>query len=112
MTKKKSSYEETMKRRREEILKLSETDIRLQTKYIIHFKDCGQDFLTQYIDKKGNVLDSKPLQKSIWAGKHTIPNFVQVGDKLPIWLDGESYVKYPIKKIEIMEEQKVITKSS
>ncbi len=46
MTKKKSSYEETMKRRREEILKLSETDIRLQTKYIIHFKDCGQDFLT------------------------------------------------------------------
>ena len=89
--------------KRKEILEMSELDIELNTKYIIYFKDCGQDFLEWYIDKDGYVLDSKPFQRSIWAGKFTIPQTAKVGEKLAIWLDEESYVKYPIKKIKIIK---------
>ena len=98
--KKKKTMEEVEEEKKEEILNMSKKQIDIKTKYIIHFEDHGQDFLEWHIDKDGYVLDSKPFQRNIWAGKHTIPDFVMVGDKLPIWLDGESYVNYPIKKIE------------
>lgn len=99
--KKKNTIKEAEEKMKKEVLGLSEIEIKRRTKYIIHFEDDGQDFLRWYIDKDGYVLDSRPCQRSIWAGKHTIPDFVKVGDELPIWLDGESYVKYPIKKIEV-----------
>ena len=88
------------KEMKEEILNMSETEIKINTEYIIHFKDCGQDFLRWFINEEGYVIDSKPFQKSIWAGKFTIPQTAKVGGKLAIWNNGESWVNYPIIKIE------------
>ncbi len=99
--KKKPSYEEAMKKRREEILKMTLVEIKIDTKYVIHFEDHGQDFLQWMIGEDGYVLDSQPFQRDVWAGKFTIPDFIKVGDLLPVWLEGESYIKYPIKKIEV-----------
>lgn len=99
--KKKPTYEQAMKKKKEEIMNMSKAEVLRETKYIIEFEDEGQDFLVWRIDKDGHVLDSQPFQRGIWGGKFTIPNFVQVGDLLPIWLDKETYIKYPIKKIEV-----------
>ncbi len=86
------------------ILQLTPLEIKLDTKYIIYFEDHGQDFLEWHINKEGYVLDSKPLQRNIWAGKFTIPETAEIGGKLAIWLDGESYVTYPIKDIKIIRD--------
>lgn len=90
---------------KEEILKMSAIDIKLNTKYIIEFEDYGQDFLEWYIDERGFVLDSKPFQSFLWVGKFTIPQFVKVGELLPIWIEKGSYIKYPIKSIQIIGEK-------
>jgi hypothetical protein len=92
--------------KKEEVSKLTQTEIKIFTKYIIEFEDYGQDFLKWYIDEDGFVLDSIPFQKSIWAGHFTIPQSAEVGGKLAIWLDEESYVNYPIKSIEIVRKEK------
>ena len=92
---------------RKRILTLSDWEIKEETKYIIHFEDHGQDFLEWNIDKDGYVLDSKPFQRNIWAGKFTIPMTAEKGKKLAIWLNGESWVNYPIKKIITMENKNV-----
>jgi len=90
---------------KEEILKLSPKEIEFNTKYIIYFEDFGQDFLEWHIDKRGYILDSRPLQRWIWAGRFTIPETAKVGEKLAIWTGEESYVNYPIKRIEILSEE-------
>ena len=87
---------------KEEILNMTKREIELKTKYIIEFEDCGQDFLKWFIGEDGYVLDSQPFQRWVWAGKFTIPQTAKVGGKLAIWLDGESWVNYPIKNIEIV----------
>lgn len=92
--------EETKKK---EILNYSEAEIKIETKYIIHFEDHGQDFLEWHIDENGYIIDSKPFQKTIWVGKFTIPQTAEVGKKLAIWLDGESWINYPIRKIEVKD---------
>jgi len=101
--KKKATYEEVMEKKKSEILKMTPIDIKREGKYEIAFEDEGQDFLVWIIDGDGYVLDSRPFQRSIWAGKFTIPNFVQKGDLLPIWLDKETYIKHPIKKIKVLK---------
>ena len=93
----------TEKEIKEEILNMSEQEVKYNTKYIIHFEDFGQDFLEWYIDKRGYVLDSQPFQRWIWAGRFTIPETAKVGEKLAIWTGEESYVNYPIKKIEVLQ---------
>ena len=98
MKKKKRISEKDIKK---EILDMSETDIKINTKYIIEFHDFGQDFLTWFIDERGYVLDSQPFQRSVWAGRFTIPQNAKVGEKLAIWTGKESYVNYPIKSIKI-----------
>lgn len=104
--KKKPSMKESFENKRKEILEMNPIQIKKATKYIIEFEDEGQDFLTWYLDKDGCVLDSKPCQRNIWVGKSTVPDFVQVGDLLPIFMveregkDKFSHVNYPIKKIE------------
>lgn len=92
---------------KKQILAMTEREIKEDTAYIIHFKDCGQDFLEWHINKEGYVLDSKPFQRSIWAGSFTIPETAKVGGKLAIWLNGESYVNYPITRIEKFEVEEV-----
>ena len=89
---------------KEEILKLSPKEIEFNTKYIIYFEDFGQDFLEWHIDERGYVLDSRPFQRSIWAGSFTIPQTAKIGGELAIWLNEESYVKYPIKNIKIINK--------
>lgn len=89
---------------KQEILNMSITDIKINTKYIIEFEDFGQDFLTWFIDERGYVLDSQPFQRWMWAGKFTIPQTAKIGEQLAIWSDGESYVNYPIKNILIKEQ--------
>ena len=101
MKKKQRRTEEDIK---EEILNMSKIDIETNTKYIIEFKDFGQDFLEWFIDEEGYVLDSQPFQRFFWAGKFTIPQTARVGEKLAIWSNGQSYVKYPIKSIKIVEK--------
>ena len=91
----------TEKEIREEYLKKTKTDIKIETKYIIEFEDHEQDFLKFFIDEKGRVLDSQPCQRWMWVGRFTVPNFCKKGDLLPIYLDKETYIKYPIKKIKI-----------
>jgi predicted nucleotide-binding protein (sugar kinase/HSP70/actin superfamily) len=86
--------------RRMQISKMSQTEVMIDTKYIIEFEDFGQDFLKWYIDKEGIVLHSEPLQSWVWCGHFTIPQSAVVGEKLAIWNNGESYVNYPIKSIE------------
>ena len=85
---------------------MTKTEIEIDTKYIIEFKDFGQDFLKWFINKEGYVLDSRPFQRNIWAGKFTIPETAKVGEKLAIWNNGESYVNYPIKEIKILNQEK------
>ena len=87
-----------------EILEMSKKEIEFNTKYIVEFEDFGQDFLKWFISKDGYVLDSQPFQRWVWAGKFTIPQTAKVGEKLAIWNNGESYVNYPIKSIEIVGE--------
>lgn len=86
---------------RKDILEMSRTEVEIDTKYIIYFEDHGQDFLEWHINEDGYVLDSRPFQRSIWAGKFTIPETARVGEKLAIWLDRETYVNYPIKEIKV-----------
>ena len=105
--KKKPNIKEKMKEKKEEILEMNPIEIKKKTKYKITFEDDGQDFLEWFIDKDGYVLDSQPFQRSIWAGKWTSPDFVNIGDNLPIFMEERkgkdcfSYVNHPIKKIEI-----------
>jgi len=89
-----------------EILSMSKTEVKINTKYIIEFKNYGQDFLKWFINKDGYVLDSQPFQRFVWVGKLTIPQTAKVGGKLAIWIDGESWVNYPIKNITIVEDLK------
>ena len=105
MAKKKQgkTVEEYRKEYKKELLNLSPAEIKINTKFIIYFEDFGQDFLEWHIDKNGYVIDSRPFQRSIWVGKFTIPETAKVGEKLAIWLDGESYVNYPIERIEIIK---------
>jgi hypothetical protein len=98
MRKKERVTEEEIK---EELLGLSKKEIEFNTKYIIEFEDFGQDFLRWYINEDGYVIDSQPFQRWVWVGKFTIPQTAKVGEKLAIWNDGESYVNYPIKTIEV-----------
>ncbi len=108
----KPSFKEQMEEKKVEIQMMSPIQIKRLTKYKITFEDEGQDFLEWFIDKDGFVLDSKPFQRSVWAGKHTVPDFVQVGDLLPIFMEERkgkdcfSTVNYPIKKIEIIGNKK------
>ena len=37
-------------------------------RWIIHFEDCGQDFLTWYLAESGEVLHSAPFQAGVWNG--------------------------------------------
>ena len=99
----KKKIRKTEKDIKKEILNMSKIEIEINTKYIIEFKDYGQDFLKWFINKDGYVLDSQPFQRRIWAGKFTIPETAKIGGKLAIWNDGESWVNYPIKGIEIFE---------
>jgi hypothetical protein len=109
--KKKPTIKQIIKKQREEILKMSPEQIKRLTKYKITFEDEGQDFLEWFLDEDGNVLDSQPFQRSIWAGKSTVPDFSQAGDLLPIFMEelkGEdcfSHVIHPIKKIEIINKK-------
>jgi len=101
----KKKKEKTEKQIKKEILEMSEIEIKINTKYIIYFEDFGQDFLEWYIDKNGYILDSKPFQRSIWAGHFTVPENAQIGGQLDIWLGKESYINYPIKKIKIIKDK-------
>jgi len=97
---------------KEEILNMTKKEIELKTKYIIYFEDHGQDFLEWHINKDGYVLDSKPFQRKIWAGRFAIPQSAKIGEKLAIWLDGESWVNYPIKNIKIIKNEKIREKKN
>lgn len=103
MVRKKQTDKEAMEKKKAEILKMTPADIKREGKWKITFEDEGQDFLVWIIDEDGYVLDSQPFQRSIWVGKFTIPDFVQKGDLLPIWLDEETHIKHPIKKIVILK---------
>lgn len=54
-------------------------------KYVVHFKDDGQDFLRWFLDADGRVLRSEPFQTWLWKGC-TIVNLRQ----LRIWADNEA----------------------
>lgn len=43
--------------------------LRNRTAYVLEFQDDGQDFLTWYLDKGGEVLHCEPFQSAIWNGK-------------------------------------------
>ena len=92
---------------KKKILGMSPTEIKIETKYIIYFEDYGQDFLEWHINEDGYVIDSKPYQRRIWAGKFTIPQTAKVGEKLAIWLGKESWVNYPIREIKILKQEGV-----
>lgn len=112
--KKKKNIKKIIREKRKEILEMSPIKIKYLTKYKITFEDYGQDFLIWFLDKDGYVLDSQPLQRNIWAGKSTSPFFIQVGDLLPIFMEDKkgkdcfSYVNYPIKDIETLNEIETI----
>jgi hypothetical protein len=92
---------------KEEILDLTPKEIETRTKYIIYFEDYQQDFLEWHIDKRGLVIDSKPFQRSIWAGCFTVPETAEIGKKLAIYFnEEESFVNYPIKDILVKEKEK------
>jgi len=107
--KKKKDIKQAIKEKRKEILNMNPDQIKRATKYKITFVDEGQDFLEWYLDEEGYVLDSKPFQRNIWAGKSTIPDFSKKGDLLPIFMeelkgkDCFSHVIHPIKKIEVVK---------
>lgn len=72
-------------------------------KYIIEFVDVGQDTSKLHINKDGIVIKTETCGFDWFTGKITIPDFVKVGDRLPIWLDGEAYIDYPIKSIKVFK---------
>lgn len=53
------------------------------TKYIITFKDDGQDFLTWHLDRRGEVLQSYG-QAWVWNGTMVKIRKMKVGQFLPI----------------------------
>lgn len=72
----------------------------------ITLEDKGQDFLHLFVSEKGEVLEAKPFQTSIWAGA-TIPiwdeNMVKIGEPCPIHNPPYimfGFLKYNIEKIE------------
>ncbi len=72
------------------------------TKYILHFEDKGQDFLTWYVDERGEVLHSD-LQSVVWNGKMLDIESLRK-NKCPIFLDDNGFgigtLKYKIKMLE------------
>lgn len=74
----------------------------------IHFEDQGQDFLWWDIDEDDVVVDCGPFQGSIWIGTQIIDDSESgliEGDRVLIEHKyGSQLIKYPIERIEIMED--------
>lgn len=76
-----------------------------KTKYILHFEDQGQDFLTWWVDERGEVLHSD-MQSFIWNG--TMIKLDTIKEKMrPELFNLEenaienSILNYRINKLEI-----------
>jgi hypothetical protein len=61
--------------------------LKKTTKYKIDLEDKGQDFLTWWIDEKGEILHSFPFQSDIWNGGMLDINSLKKGLK-PLFQDG------------------------
>jgi photosystem II stability/assembly factor-like uncharacterized protein len=78
--------------------------LKRTTKYTLHFEDKGQDFLTWYVDERGEVLHSD-LQTLVWNGKMLDLESLKKNTK-PIFLNNEGFaegeLKYKIVKLEVV----------
>ena len=48
-------------------------NVQIAARYVIHFKDKGQDFLRWQVNHAGVIEISEPFQNHVWKGK-TINN--------------------------------------
>lgn len=68
-------------------------------KYKIDFEDHGQDFLSWWIDKRGEVIHCEPFQSSVWNGTMVMTNSIKVGKQI-VFQDGR-ILNYKTTKISL-----------
>lgn len=61
--------------------------LKVTTKYKIDFEDKGQDFLTWWVDERGEIIHSYPFQGDIWCGQMLDIDSLKKGSK-PLFQDG------------------------
>ena len=74
----------------------------------ITFRDGGQDFIDWYV-RDHTVIDCQPFQGSIWVDKYVVNDTVKRGGIVVIANDnGDTtmQIKYKIKKVSIINDQK------
>jgi len=64
----------------------------------ITFQDDGQDFLTWWVDNRGEVLHCEPFQAWLWNGKMVDLERTRVGSRLK-FQDGNE-MKHTVKEIK------------
>ena len=83
--------------------KTFETWLNKIVKYKVHFEDKGQDFLTWWIDERGEVLHSN-LQSWVWNGKMVDVDSLKKGCCLKfqdLKFQEDSYLNYKTIKVEV-----------
>jgi hypothetical protein len=75
---------------------------------ILHIEDHGQDFSRFTIDEYGEIIETMPFQGWVWTGKFIHADTIKVGTRPFIGnsaKDKGAYLKYPITKIEEIEDE-------
>jgi hypothetical protein len=64
----------------------------------IELVDEGQDFLFFWIDKRGEILHTKPFQGSVWNGRIIRSKTIKTGHNM-VFTDGLT-LKHPVANVE------------
>lgn len=74
---------------------------------VLHFMDCGQDFLRWELDATGKVIGCEPCQASIWCGTRVLLHRgLQAGDLVHFVREGDSasrHIRYVLDRVEHKE---------
>lgn len=74
---------------------------------VLHFMDCGQDFLRWELDATGTVIGCEPFQASIWCGARVLHHqALQTGDIVHFVHKGDSAsltIRYLLERVEHKE---------
>lgn len=76
----------------------------------VTLEDLGQDFLHLFIDEKTNeILDAKPFQGWLWAGRTVIQKNIRRGMHLKLQKRGESPIKlrYAVESVLHVGESRI-----
>ena len=72
-----------------------------KTKYIVEFEDEGQDFLSFWIDERGEVIDVEPFQRSVWCGSMVVVEKLK-GDASYLYFQNGTMMTHKIRAVGIL----------